>query len=137
MPHSRLLNMASFGESFFLVTTELRLVAKYNNLKTRYKFTLFFLIQKAYKEGYEPVEDDFTVAENHVSQINITLYKTVKNNLETQLLSRTLWHYFINIRIAKQVETRHDFGEFESASSYYSMATNNKRIPTVSNKQVK
>jgi hypothetical protein len=44
-------------------------------LETKLKLTFF--LQQAYKEGYEPVEDDFTVAENHVAQINITLYKTV------------------------------------------------------------
>jgi len=39
---------------------------------------------KAYKEGYEPAEDDFTVAENHAAQINITLYKMVNKISKSQ-----------------------------------------------------
>ena len=78
MPPSRLLNMANFGESFSPVITELRLVVKNTqNFVWIERLKANFLV-KAYKEGYEPVEDDFTVAENHAAQINITLYKMVK-----------------------------------------------------------
>lgn len=33
--------------------------------------------RQAYKEGYEPVEDDFSVTDQHATQINLTLFKQV------------------------------------------------------------
>jgi hypothetical protein len=33
--------------------------------------------RQAYKEGYEPVEDDFSVTDHHATQVNLTLFKQV------------------------------------------------------------
>lgn len=68
---------------------------------------------EAYKEGYEPVEDDFSVTDHHATQVNLTLFK--------------------------QVDSKNGFGTLDDVSNYYSLSASdeqpNKRHPSISNKQ--
>ena len=55
---------------------------------------LIGLHQQAYKEGYEPVEDDFSVTVSHATQINLTLFKQVGHSL---LHKGYAYHSLINV----------------------------------------
>ena len=93
-----------------------------------------FCVGQAYKEGYEPVEEELQVVDGQATDLKITLMRTVRHALH---LGSSMCSQFHLPFIAFQMDSRNELGAAPAASSnHFNPAGSHSKYNTIANKQV-